>query len=298
MQVILGASGQVGSAIVRNLLARGENVRAVVRQEKKAGPLQEMGAEVVLGDASDLSSLNKALEGAESLFVLTPEANAERPILELTQEIVANYRLAIDASGVRRVIALSSVGAQFDSGTGNLLMSHLLENALAGLSVSHAFVRPVYYFSNWLSALDSARKKNILPTFFPAAFQLSMIAPADVAAFCSWLLTSETGKGKIYALNGPVKYTPNDVAAAFSDSLGVPVKPAVIPRERWEESMQQMGMTADGVKKFIEMTESVISGKAVEADAAAIEETAKTTLKEYFTEMLASAKKRPEPVIS
>jgi uncharacterized protein YbjT (DUF2867 family) len=172
----------------------------------------------------------------------------------------------------------------------------MLEENLAGIGIPHAFVRPAYYFSNWLSGLDTARTKNILPGFFPADLSIPMIAPSDVAAYCSWLLTSETGMGKVYVLNGPKRYNAKEVAAAFSAVLGVTVKPAVIPREKWEDAMSNLGMTADAVKNFVEMTEAVVSGKAAEPDPRAVTEKAKTTLDEFLRDSIAPKTRKASAV--
>ena len=66
--VVTGAGGFIGSVLVRELIARGRSVRAVVRSNKKA--LEELDIEIVTADIRNPSSLNRALKGAESVFHL------------------------------------------------------------------------------------------------------------------------------------------------------------------------------------------------------------------------------------
>jgi uncharacterized protein YbjT (DUF2867 family) len=259
MNVVLGASGRVGSAIVAELLSKGEKVKAIVRDEQKGEALRQQGAKVVLADVNDYAALSNALTGADTVFVLTPESGTEENVLEETRHVLDNYRKAIGSSLVRRVVGLSSIGAQHESGTGNLIMSNMLEHAFDGLNVQKLFIRPAYYFSNWMGYIDSVKNDGVLPSFYPVDQSISMILPQDVGKFVADVMASDSIEGnRVYEIEGPEHYTPAQVAAAFGEALGKSVKAEQIPPEKWEGILKGIGFSDDGVHNFIEMTNAVI----------------------------------------
>ncbi len=280
MHVILGASGQVGSIIVNQLIEKGEQVKAVVRDEKKAGKLQKSGAAVAVADISDLPSLVAALQDGSTLFALTPESGHERNVIGETKDILENYRKALASSPIKKVVGLSSIGAQFETGTGNLVMSYLLEHAFTGMPIKQIFVRPAYYFSNWMMYLGSVMEKGILPTFFPPDLSIPMVSPQEVATYVANVIQKEEEDGKIFELTGAA-YSSNDVAKAFSDALEKDVKAVQIPREQWESTLHETGFSPDAIRNFIEMTDVVISGKVMPEKKGTVQVKLKTTLKAY-----------------
>lgn len=286
MNTIVGASGQVGSAVVFNLLKNRKPVKGVVRNEKKAGNLKKAGAAVVVADIHDKQALTASFKNTTSVFVLTPETGSEPDIIADTRSIVQNYREAVEQSPVKKIVALSSIGAQYESGTGNLQMSYLLEHAFAGLPLEKIFIRPAYYFSNWLAYTDTVKKDGVLPTFFPPDFSLSMISPLDVAEIVADIMADnisvETKAQTVYELEGPAWYSSKDVADAFAEILGRNVTVQQIEREAWAESLKPLGFSEDGIKNFIEMTEAVISGKVLPEKSNTVSIRGKTSLREYM----------------
>ncbi|UPK68692.1 NAD(P)H-binding protein [Chitinophaga filiformis] len=282
MHVILGASGQVGSAIVTQLIEKGESVKGVVRDEKKAGKLEKTGAAVAVADVSDLPALVAAFQDGSTLFALTPESGHERNVIGETKDILENYRKALASSPIKKVVGLSSIGAQYETGTGNLVMSYLLEHAFTGMPLKQLFVRPAYYFSNWMMYLGTVIDNGTLPTFFPPELSIPMVSPEEVATFVANVIQKEEEDGKIFELTGPAAYSSNDVAKAFSDALGKEVKAVQIPKEQWESTLREIGFSPDAIRNFIEMTDAVISGKAMPEKKNTVQVKLKTTLKDYI----------------
>lgn len=284
MNIILGATGQVGAAIVKNLAEKNVPVRAVIRDAAKANELKKQGAEVGVADYFDSEALKKAFKGGELVFVLTPETGKSKDVLGDTRKILENYRKAIEDAGIKKVVGLSSIGAQYESGTGNFLMSYMLEHAFEQLPITQVFVRPAYYYSNWLPNLPSVKEKGVLPTFYPADLQIPMNSPLDVAEFIARIIAAGADESKIYELEGPESYTSDDVAKSFAEVLGQKVKAEQIPKEKWHETLLKMDFTEDAAQNFIEMTEVVVEGRGKPEGKGANPHKLKTTLKEYFRE--------------
>ncbi|RXA15172.1 NAD-dependent epimerase/dehydratase family protein [Methanosarcina sp. MSH10X1] len=261
MDIILGATGQIGSMLVDNLLKKGRSVRAVVRNGSKAEGLKSKGVEVSIADYFDVETLKKAFQGGNSAFLLTPENPESQNFINETKTIINNYREAILSSGITRIIGLSSNGAQHESGTGNLMASYMLEHAFSDLEIEQIFVRPSYYFSNWLGYLELVKEHGILPTFFPPEMELPMIAPPDVAKFISEVIICKTPQERIYEITGPRPYSSLDIAKIFREVLNRNVTLQQVLPEEWESTLVQAGFSKDGAKNLILMTKAVIEGK-------------------------------------
>ncbi len=250
MNIILGATGQIGAMLVDNLLEKGQPVKAVIRNYSKAQELKNKGVEVFITDSFEVEDLKKAFHGGSSVFLLTPENRKCENFLNETQMIINNYREAILSSEITKIVGLSSVGAQHKSETGNLIASYMLEHAFSDLEIEQIFIRPTYYFSNWLGYLELVKEHGILPTFFPPEMELPMIAPSDVAKFLSKVMFCETQQEKMYEITGPHSYSSSDIAKIFEDVLNRDVTLQQLLPEEWESTLIQAGFSTDGAKNL------------------------------------------------
>jgi uncharacterized protein YbjT (DUF2867 family) len=261
MNIVLGAAGQIGSMLVDELLKKCQPVRAVIRNSSKAQELKNKGVEVIIADYLDLEALKKAFYGGKSIFLLTPENPGCDNFLKETQMLLNNYREAILPSGAAKIVGLSSGGAQNESGTGNLEASYMLEHAFSDINIEQIYVRPAYYFSNWLGYLDLVKNYGILPTFFPPEMQVSMIAPSDVAEFLSDVMICKNIQERIYQIAGPKLYSSLDIAKIFGNVLSRDVAVQQVMPEEWKNTLLQAGFSKDGAKNLMLMTQAVIDGK-------------------------------------
>jgi uncharacterized protein YbjT (DUF2867 family) len=261
MNIVLGATGQIGSMLVDNLLMKGQPVRAVIRNSLKAQELKNKGVEVIIADYSDLEALKKAFYGGKSVFLLTPENPECDNFLKETQLLLKNCREAILPSGATKIVGLSSGGAQNESGTGNLEASYMLEHTFSDINIEQIYVRPAYYFSNWIGYLDLVKNYGVLPTFFPPEMKVAMIAPPDVAEFLSDVMICKTKQERIYEIAGSELYSSLDIAKIFGDVLNRNVAVQQVPPEEWESTLIQAGFSKDGAKNLMLMTQAVIDGK-------------------------------------
>lgn len=262
MNIILGAAGQVGSAIVNNLIDKGLPVKAVIRNKEKAEELRNTGAEVAIADYFDLPALAEAVKDGKMIFLLTPETGTSDDVLGDTRKLLDNYHQAIQKSNIQSLIGLSSIGAQFDKGTGNLLMSHMLENKFSNLNINKAFIRPAYYYSNWLMSLDMVKEKGVLPSFYPIDLQFDMISPYDVAKFVADKIEQGIEPFELIEIVGPRKYSPRNISQLMGEALNKKVKMHRIPENKWHETMKSIGFSDDAATNFASMTQVVANGKA------------------------------------
>ena len=91
MNIILGATGQVGSAIVNNLIENGQPVKIVIRNKEKAEELKRKGVNVAVADYFDLNALSEAVKDGSLIFLLTPETGTSDDVLGETEKLLGNY---------------------------------------------------------------------------------------------------------------------------------------------------------------------------------------------------------------
>ena len=282
MKIILGASGQVGSAIVEYLRMQNAQIKAVIRNREKANVLSNKGIQVEIADLFNLSALKDSLKDGDIIFVLTPEVIHSNDIITDTMRILNNLEIAIESSKIRRIVGLSSMGAQYSSGTGNLQMSYMLEHSFNNLEAHKIFIRPAYYFSNWLSYIPLVKEYGVLPTFFPIDLKIPMISPLDVAKFVGDILIKDFNESKIFEIQGPEVYSTKDVANELEEILNKKIEIQQIEKGKWEETIKQIGFSNDATKNLIKMIEAVINGKAVAENKNTSLITLETSLSEYF----------------
>lgn len=261
MHIVLGATGHVGSAVANTLLDQGEPVTVVTRSVEKAQPFAVRGAHVARLDVLDTSAARALFRRGRTLFLLNPPASPDSDTAFEERKTVAALLAALVGSGLERVVAQSTFGAQPGARNGDLGVLHELEEGLRAQSIPTSIVRGAYFLSNWDFSLTSAREDGVVHTFFPPDFELPMVAPQDLGRFAARLLTAPVPDTGLYSVEGPQRYTARDVALAFAQALGRPVEAVSIPREQWLTTMQQMGFSKPAAESFAEMTAVTMRGE-------------------------------------
>lgn len=282
MNIILGGTGRVGSALTRALLDRGESVTVVTHRPEARAALEAKGAEVAVADVHDADALGEALRRGTRAFLLNPPADHSTNTVAEERRTVRAILDAVREADLEKVVAQSTYGARPGKGQGDLNVLYELEQGLEGLSVYAAVVRGAYFMSNWDFALESARSEGVVYSLYPADLALPMVAPSDLGRFAARLITGAPEQAGIYHIEGPERYTPADVAAAFAEALGRPVEAVVMPRESWESSFQSIGFSEEAAASYAGMTEATLDG-----DFPAPEEVERgeTTLQSYINEL-------------
>src|SRR5688572_10601633 len=116
MITVMGATGNTGQKIASALLAAGQPVRALGRSEPKLAGLARAGAEVLAGDVGDADFLTRAFRGADAVYTLLPTDRRSPDYHARQQQEGEAIARAIGESGVRYVVALSSLGAEVSKG--------------------------------------------------------------------------------------------------------------------------------------------------------------------------------------
>ncbi len=286
MYAILGSTGHVGSAVVDALLEAGQPVLALVHSAEHGEGLKQKGAEIAVVDVLDVDGLRAAFRQARRAFLLNPNAPVSGDTDIGERATVAAILSALDGSGLEKVVAESTMGAQPGESLGDFNVLYELEQGLKARPIPAAWNRAAYYMSNWDMALEGARKDGVVQTMFPADFRLPMVAPRDLGQAAARRLTSGLDDIGLRNVEGPARYTMNDVARAFADALGRPVRVVVTPREQWEQAFQALGFSRAAAHSYARMT-----GATLDAEMVPENETEKgpTTLQAYIAALVGAS---------
>ncbi|MBX4948429.1 NmrA family NAD(P)-binding protein [Rhizobium binae] len=267
MYIIVGGTGRVGSAVAKTLLDQGEAVTIVTRNPEKAGAWRQRGAEVALADVHDVISLRTVFRRGKRAFLLNPNADIASDTDREERETVRCLLEAIEGSGLEKVVAQSTMGAQPGEQCGDLNVLYELETGLRSQPIPASIIRAAYYYSNWDAMVGPVTNGGVLSTMLPAKLTLPMVAPEDLGRVAARLLQEPVDRIGIYPVEGPERYSPNDVAAAFAAALGRAVRVEVIPREAWEDAYRNLGFSDAAAHSYARMTALTADGPEYPEDS-------------------------------
>lgn len=229
---VTGAAGTVGSAVVRELVARGFSVVAGVRDESRG---LNPGAEAVRAmDLADPESVYHAMEGCQGMVLALP-------LVERMRKYGHNVMLAAKEAGIEHVVRSSGMGASFDAhwrlGREHGGVDLLVEESGMGFTI----LRPNVFMQNFTTVLARTIGRGEL--FLPyGQSRVSYIDVRDVAACVAAAFENrEEHDGKTYALTGPESLSGADVASIFSGA-GVSVEYTAQEEPEYKEAMLGAGM--------------------------------------------------------
>ncbi len=258
MHIILGGTGHVGSATASALIEGGEPVTIVTRDGRKAERWRDQGAEIAVADVTDAASLRNVLHRGDTLFLLNPPAAPASDTDAVERASVASIMAAVEGSGLRHIVAESTYGAQAGDHLGDLNTLFELEQRLAAQSIPHNIIRAAYYFTNWDMASDPARQEGTVPSTFPPDFKLPMVAPDDLGKVAARLMVAARPRPDPLHVEGPARYSAQDVAEAFAAAMDRVVRVVTTPRDQLAHMFASIGFSRPAARSYARMTEVVL----------------------------------------
>jgi uncharacterized protein YbjT (DUF2867 family) len=188
------------------------------------------------------------------LFLLNPPAAPSSDTATEERRSLAAILSAINGSGLEKIVAESTYGAQPGERIGDLSVLYEMEQALTAQPIPTTIIRAAYYMSNWRASLQSACEQGVVQTFFPADFKLPMVAPSDIGAIAARLMTEPIEQTGLHYVEGPDRYSSHDVADAFATALARPVFAESVPRDQWLVMFKSIGFSNEAAESFANMT--------------------------------------------
>jgi NAD(P)H dehydrogenase (quinone) len=259
MFVVTGASGNVGGAAARALLKAGRKVRVVLRDQAKAAAWEALGAQAVIAELSDTEALGQVVAGAEAVFVMMPPQFAPDRNYSFARKTAAELAAALAAAKPGRVVALSSIGGGREGGLGLITQVHILEQAIGGLGLPVAYLRPGWFMENSAWDIAPARDMGQMPSFLqPIDKGYPMVATRDIGEVAARVMAEAWEGRRVIEIEGPKRYSQVEIAALMGAVVGREVQVQPIPRSDWDALFKSQG-TADPAPR-IEMIDGFNSG--------------------------------------
>lgn len=253
MILVTGATGTVGSEVVRCLSADGQAVRAFVRSPQKAQRLAGPKVEVVQGQFENGGSLRQAMDGVDRLFLLSSAQNLEANEPRVVEEA--------RRSGVKHVVKLSVMGAERQPGITLERLHRAVEKKVESSGMAWTFLRPSAFMTNMLN--NAAAIKQQQKFFGPFGNgKLAYVDPRDVAAVAAKVLAGSGHEGKAYVLTGPEALTQVQVAEKLTQAVGRKIQFVDVPPNMAKQGMLHVGLPAPAVEMVMELAAAIREGKS------------------------------------
>jgi uncharacterized protein YbjT (DUF2867 family) len=292
MYVILGAGGNTGHIVARNLLAQGQKVRVVGRNAAHLQSLAAAGAEIFVGDVTDAGSLTRAFQQAESAYVMIPPNPASQEFRAYQEMVSDAIAAAVKSARISNVVSLSSFGADKAAGTGPVVGLHSLEeklNQVEGANVLH--LRAGYFMENTLPQVGAIRMMGSAAGPVRPDLKLPMIATGDIGAAAADALLRLEFRGKqTHELQGERDLDYTEVAAIIGKAIGKPGLGYIQgPDDQIRAAMMQMGMSANMAGLILEMAGALNRGHMRTLEPRSSSNTTPTSFESFVTEVFVPA---------
>lgn len=234
MIVVTGATGQIGSEVVRQLAAKGEKVRALIRDPKKAVSLSDPNVLFVKGDFSDPKSLDDAFKGATKLFLLS---NFEPNQVQMQHNAIE----AAKRAGVKHVVKLSALGAAKDATVSVGRWHAETEEELKKSGMKWTILQPHFFMQNLAMMAGSIKGQGALYAPMKDG-KVAFVDTRDIATVAAHVLTDPGHEGQTYVITGGEALSFHEVAQQIGAATGKPVKYVDISPEDARKGMVGAGI--------------------------------------------------------
>jgi uncharacterized protein YbjT (DUF2867 family) len=237
MILVIGGTGTVGRLVLEGVAAADFETRALVRDLEKARALKLATVEFVKGDLADPASLAPALEGVDTIVLIS---SFSKDMVRLQTNLV---EAAARAPSRPRIVKLSGIGADPEAPTTMGRWHGAVERAIQNSGLSWTFLRPAYFMQNILMMAGGIRKAASFA--LPAAgAAVAQIDARDIAAVIVRLVVEAGHEGKAYDLTGPDAITWVEVAEILSAVAERPIRYDPIAPEEYKRRLEAAGMPA------------------------------------------------------
>ena len=251
-----GAVGSIGRNLTQMLLVRGHEVRALVRREdERAKALRQLGAEVVLGDLTDLTSMHRAIEGCRRIYFGMSVSADYLAATVNTAAVARHHGVEAFVNMSQMTVTQMSIIESTDSPQHKL--HWLAEQALSWSGLPVVTMRPTVFLEGFFLLLAAPGVRDADELALPmGAGKTSPISAVDVARAVSVVLDDPAPHiGRIYNLTGPESADLDHYARVFSKALGRAIRYRDVPLSDWSESLLEARTPPHVVKHLSVMTQ-------------------------------------------
>jgi uncharacterized protein YbjT (DUF2867 family) len=288
-------TGKVGSKVTQLLLDRGgHELTLIARDPAKVAQFTARGAKAISANLEDAAQLTAAFKGAEVAFLVSPPKMDAPDFQAFQNKVGDNFVAALRANGIKRVVFLSSYGAQHKDGTGPIAGLHDIEKKLnaamkeSGGSVTH--LRPAFFQENWFMYVPTIKEQGAAYGPIKPETRAPMIATSDIARVAADVIQDTTWSGvQVRELLGPRDYSFAEAAKIIGEAAGKPVNFVQVPADQARQAMAGRGLGKSITDKYLEMYSGMESGRVGSETGRSAQSTTPTRLEDFARQALAPA---------
>lgn len=258
---LTGSLGNISKPLAEILIKNNHEVTIISSDSKKTNAIETLGAKAAIGSVADVAFLTEAFKNADAIYTMVPPDWGTTNYRQYIAETGKNYAEAIKASGVKRVVNLSSIGAHLSEGTGPIAGLHDVEhtlNTLDGVAVKH--LRAGIFYINFFFDIGMIRNMGIIGNNYGEKTKLVMTHPRDIAAAAAQELQ------RLFEVKG-YQYIVSDELeiAEIVKILGASIDKPELPWVQFSDEETFAGMTGAGMSEaiagpYVEMGNAIGSG--------------------------------------
>ncbi len=262
---ITGSLGHIGKPLTEALVKNGHEVTVISSNAERKKDIQALGAKAAIGSIENVDFLTSIFTGMDAVYVMEPPFNFFDKSVDPGKyyEGLANgYKQAIQQSGVKRVIHLSSIGAHTNKGVGMLAAHYEVENILKQLpeDVSIKFMRPVGFYYNMFAFIQTIKTQGVIVQNYGGDDKEPWVSPLDIAD----TIAEEFEKpfdGRTVRYIASDEVSPNEVARILGEAIGKPdLKWMTISDEQMLNGILAAGFNPQAANGLTEMNAGRRSG--------------------------------------
>lgn len=228
MIAVTGATGTIGSELIRLLSEAGVEARALSRNPPRKSEFHNITW--VEADLADSDSLEEAFSGCEKLFLLT--GNTEKMV-----RLQKNAITAATEAGITHVVKISALGASEHSKSVIGVWHYIVEQYLKESGLAWTILRPHVFMQNLIEQEDSINREAAMFYSPSGDAEIPLIDTRDISLVAKEILTGDNLSGEIYTLSGPEAISYHKCASILSDVLAKTIQ--YIP-ESFDEAWSRM----------------------------------------------------------
>jgi len=263
--IVTGSLGHISKPLTTALLQKGHTVTVISSNSEKQKDIEALGAIAAIGTIDDVNFLTKTFTDADAVYTMLPPPNFadhELDVMVHSRKIATNYAQAIKKSGVKRVVHLSSIGANLQKGSGLILFHHAVEDILNTLSpdIAITFMRPVGFYYNLYPFIGGIKASGMMASNYGADDIIPWVSPLDIATtIAEEIVTPLAGKKISYVASEELSC--NEVARILGTAIGKPdLQWILIPGEELQSRYESFGMNKALAAGLVEMQSNMHNG--------------------------------------
>ena len=269
--IITGSLGNISKPLTKELVQKGHQVTVISSNSERQKAIEALGAKAAIGKMEDTDFLTATFKGADAVYVMeTLGANAyfdqNIDVIDAITKIGNSYKQAIEQSGIKRIVHLSSIGAHTNKGNGILVSHYNVENILNSLpaDIAITFMRPVGFYYNLLAFINTIKTQGVIATNYGGDSKSPWVSPLDIAAaVAEELVTPLKGRKIRYVASDEISC--NELVTLLGKAIGKPdLKWVVITNEQMLNGLIAAGMNPQVATGMVEMYAGMNNGNLLE----------------------------------